>query len=170
MNQQIIISGIGGQGVLFMTRVIAEAAMGKGMPVLTSETHGMAMRGGTVISHVRIGTFHSPLIRAAHADTGLFLNSANLEVHRGFMKPDGLMFVNTPKAGDYFSVDATRIAKENAFLVITNLVLLGYAVSKDGLFCDAAMVETVIRKISPTRQVESNLQGFALGVTAGLSG
>lgn len=170
MNQQIIISGIGGQGVLFVTRVIAEAAMGKGIPVLTSETHGMAMRGGTVISHVKMGAFHSPLIRAAHADAGLLLNSANLDVHRGFMKPGGLMFINTPKAGDYFNIDATRIAKENSFLVITNLVLLGYAVGKGGLFCDAAIVESVIRKLSSARQVESNLQGFALGFTAGLGG
>ena len=169
MNQQIVISGIGGQGVLFLTRVIAEAAMEKGMPVLTSETHGMAMRGGTVISHVKIGPFHSPLIRAAQADIGFFLNEANLDVHRGFLKPEGLLFINTPKSGDYQHVDATRIAKENGFLVITNLVLLGFAVSKGGLFCDAGLAENVIRRLSPDKQVESNLRGFALGVAAGTS-
>ncbi|MCX5883025.1 MAG: 2-oxoacid:acceptor oxidoreductase family protein, partial [Deltaproteobacteria bacterium] len=51
IKQQIIISGVGGQGVLFVTRLLAEAAMMKGYPVLTSETHGMAQRGGTVVSH-----------------------------------------------------------------------------------------------------------------------
>jgi len=167
MNQQIIISGIGGQGVLFLTRVIAEAAMEQGMAVLTSETHGMAMRGGTVISHVKTGPFRSPLIRAAHADVGLFLNAANLNVHQGFMKPGGLLFVNTPKEGNYFHIDATRIAKENKFLVITNLVLLGFAVSRGGLFCDAALAEKVIRRLSPDKQVESNVKGFTLGVAAG---
>jgi indolepyruvate ferredoxin oxidoreductase beta subunit len=45
-QQQIIISGVGGQGVLFVTRLLAEAAIQKGMPVVTSETHGMAQRGG----------------------------------------------------------------------------------------------------------------------------
>jgi indolepyruvate ferredoxin oxidoreductase, beta subunit len=167
MNQQIVISGIGGQGVLFLTRIIAEAAMEKGLPVLTSETHGMAMRGGTVISHVKTGPFHSPLIRTAQADIGFFLNAANLDVHRGFLKPGGLLFINTPKPGDYLHVDATRIAKANGFLVITNLVLLGFAISKGDLFCDAALVENVIRRLSSDKQVESNLQGFSLGVAAG---
>ena len=63
MKQQIVVSGIGGQGVLFVTRILAEAAIERGMEVLTSETHGMAMRGGTVISHVKAGPFTSPLIR-----------------------------------------------------------------------------------------------------------
>ena len=45
LKQQIIISGVGGQGVLFVTRLLAEAAIQKGMPVVTSETHGMAQRG-----------------------------------------------------------------------------------------------------------------------------
>jgi indolepyruvate ferredoxin oxidoreductase beta subunit len=45
VRQQIVISGLGGQGVLFLTRVLAEAALRKGLDVLTSEIHGMAMRG-----------------------------------------------------------------------------------------------------------------------------
>ena len=46
LEQQIIISGVGGQGVLFITRLLAEAAIQKGHSVLTAETHGMAQRGG----------------------------------------------------------------------------------------------------------------------------
>jgi len=49
VKQQVIISGVGGQGVLFVTRLLAEAAINKGLPVFTSETHGMAQRGGTVL-------------------------------------------------------------------------------------------------------------------------
>ena len=45
IQQQVIISGVGGQGVLFVTRLLAEAAINKGLPVFTSETHGMAQRG-----------------------------------------------------------------------------------------------------------------------------
>ena len=67
-HQQKVISGVGGQGVLFDTRLMAEAAIRKGLPVLTSETHGMAQRGGTVISHLKVGAYTSPLIRTGQAD------------------------------------------------------------------------------------------------------
>jgi indolepyruvate ferredoxin oxidoreductase, beta subunit len=162
MKQQIVVSGIGGQGVLFLTRVLAEAAVEKGMEVLTSETHGMAMRGGTVISHIKIGAFTSPLIRTGQADVGLFLHAGNLEVHRGFLKPEGLIYINREKNGDGEAIDATRMAREYGSLVIANLVLLGFAVRQGGLFCDAAIVEAVLRRISPAGQLETNLAGFRL--------
>jgi indolepyruvate ferredoxin oxidoreductase beta subunit len=57
VRQQILISGVGGQGVLFITILLAEAAINKGLPVFTSETHGMAQRGGTVVSHLKVGNF-----------------------------------------------------------------------------------------------------------------
>ncbi len=132
MKQQIIVSGIGGQGVLFVTRILAEAAIEKGMEVLTSETHGMAMRGGTVISHVKVGPFMSPLIRTGQADIGLFLHAGNLEVHRGFLKPGGLIYINQEKNGDAEAIDATRLAREQGTPVIANLVLLGFAVRQGG--------------------------------------
>lgn len=50
ISQQIVISGVGGQGVLFVTRLLAEAAILKGLPVFTSETHGMAQRGDGIIT------------------------------------------------------------------------------------------------------------------------
>jgi len=162
MKQQIVVSGIGGQGVLFLTRVLAEAAVEKGMEVLTSETHGMAMRGGTVISHIKVGAFTSPLIRTGQADVGLFLHAGNLEVHRGFLKPEGLIYINREKNGDGEAIDATRMAREYGSLVIANLVLLGFAVRQGGLFCDAAIVEAVLRRISPAGQLETNLAGFRL--------
>ena len=71
MKQQLIVSGIGGQGVLFLTRVIAQAAVNRQMPVLTAETHGMAQRGGTVLSTIKVGDFASPLIRAGQVGRGL---------------------------------------------------------------------------------------------------
>src|SRR5512139_821047 len=107
MKQQIVVSGIGGQGVLFVTRILAEAAIEKGLEVLTSETHGMAMRGGTVISHVKVGSFTSPLIRAGQADVGLFLHAGNFDVHRGFLQPDAAIYFNAADAGDARAIDAT---------------------------------------------------------------
>jgi indolepyruvate ferredoxin oxidoreductase beta subunit len=165
MRQQIVISGIGGQGVLFATRILAEAAIEKKLEVLTSETHGMAMRGGTVISHVKIGPFSSPLIRMGQADCGLFLHAGGLDVHRGFLAPGGKIFVNAPTiSGDGECIDATAIACNHGSLVIANLVLLGFAVRKGGLFCDAETVESVLKRISPARQLHMNLTGFRLGL------
>ena len=160
MKEQIVISGIGGQGVLFVTRVLAEAAIERNLEVLTSETHGMAMRGGTVISHVKVGPFTSPLIRMGQADCGLFLHAGNLEVHRGFLKPEGRIFINAGRNGTAEAIDATRLAREHGSLVIANLVLLGFAVRQGGLFCDAATIEAVLRRISPARQLDLNLEGF----------
>jgi indolepyruvate ferredoxin oxidoreductase beta subunit len=87
VRQQIIISGIGGQGVLFLTRLLAEAAINKGIPVFTSETHGMAQRGGTVISYFKAGNFTSPLIRPGRADGILSLKAENMAQHGAFLKP-----------------------------------------------------------------------------------
>jgi len=89
IRQQILISGIGGQGVLFVTRLLAEAAIARGLPVFTCETHGMAQRGGTVVSHLKVGEFYSPLIRAGQADGMLVLKSENLAQHGVFLKPSG---------------------------------------------------------------------------------
>lgn len=162
MKQQIIVSGIGGQGVLFTTKILAEAAIEMGLEVLTSETHGMAMRGGTVISHIKVGSFKSPLIRTGEADIGIFLNAGNLEVHRPFLKPEGVIYVNRENNDDGGTIDATRLAREQGAPVIANLVLLGFAVRKGGFFCNAEVVEAVLRRISTERQLETNLAGFRL--------
>ena len=164
MKQQIIISGRGGQGVLFATRLLAEAGLEMGLDVLTSETHGMAMRGGTVISHIKVGSFKSPLIRKGLADTGLFFSDSNVAIHGGYIKPDGFRVVNTGRDGAYAAVDATRYAKETGSLLVTNLVLLGYAVSQGTLFCDEAVMRKVIKKASNPRHVDLNLRGFERGL------
>jgi indolepyruvate ferredoxin oxidoreductase beta subunit len=135
------------------------------MEVLTSETHGMAMRGGTVISHVKVGPFTSPLIRRGQADIGLFLHAGNLEVHRGFLKPEARIYMNGSKSEDVETIDATKLAREQGTPVIANLVLLGFAVRKGGFFCDATTVEAVLRRISSEKQFETNLAGFRLAGT-----
>jgi len=166
MKQQIIVSGVGGQGVVFATRLLAETAMEAGCSVLTSENHGMAMRGGTVVSHVKVGAFKSPLIRRGQADVGLFLNAMNLGVHRELMKGDGKVFVNAASAGDYESCDATGLAKDAGAVVVANLVLLGYAARTGSLFCTAEQMENVIARISSPKQLELNLKAFRLGLGA----
>ena len=147
-----------------MTRVLAEAAIEKAFDVLTSENHGMAMRGGTVISHIKIGDFKSPLIRCGQADLGLFINRMNLDIHGDLMKSGGEIFVNTTTPGDYRSIDAVGLAKKAGSPVVANLVLLGYAVKGESLFCSSDVIEKVIRRISQPRQLDLNLKGFQLGL------
>jgi indolepyruvate ferredoxin oxidoreductase beta subunit len=164
MKQQIIVNGIGGQGVLFLTRLFAQAAVEEGLDVLTSETHGMAMRGGTVVSHVKVGLFKSPLIRMGQCDVGLFLNASSLDSYKSFIRPGGKLFVNTDISGEYYNVDATGLAKECGSLLVMNLVLLGYAVKEGNLFCDERVIETVLRKSSKPDQTEMNIKAFKTGI------
>ena len=86
-KQQIVISGVGGQGVLFVTRLLAEAAIARGLPVLTSETHGMAQRGGSVVSHLKVGDFSSPLIRSGGTIDRKYNFSAFTEDVEDFHQP-----------------------------------------------------------------------------------
>jgi indolepyruvate ferredoxin oxidoreductase beta subunit len=166
MKQQIIVSGIGGQGVLFLTRVIAQVAVNRGIPVLTSETHGMAQRGGTVLSSVKVGDFASPLIRAGQADVGLLLWEANLEVHKGLLKETGKLLISTDKEGEGERIDAAGIAREMGNPVLSNLILLGLAVKQQVLFCDAEECRVAIQQLAPKKFVEQNLQAFQKGFSS----
>ena len=168
MKQQIILSGLGGQGVLFITRVLAEAAVLRGLEVLTSETHGMAMRGGTVISHVKVGSFSSPLIRSGKADIGIFLHPRSLEAHRSYVAVQAGIFVNTDKPGEYHTFDATGLAARLGAAVVSNLVFLGHVARNAALFCDERAVREAIEKISPPHQLELNLKGFETGLKGNL--
>ncbi len=166
MKQQIIVSGLGGQGALTLTRLLAEAAFAAHFPVLTSETHGMAQRGGTVISMIKVGPFRGSLILAGAADVGLFLTLKNLAVHGFYLKPDAARFVNSDTPGDYWHLDARTMAQQLGAPVVANLILLGYAVGQGALFCDPQLMEKVITDKSPARFRESNFRAFGAGVEA----
>ncbi|MCX5890729.1 MAG: 2-oxoacid:acceptor oxidoreductase family protein [Deltaproteobacteria bacterium] len=166
MKQQIIVSGLGGQGALTVTRLLAEAAATLGLEVITSETHGMAQRGGTVISMVKVGPFRGPLIPAGAADVGLFLHEKNLGVHRGYLGPDARVFVNSAAPGDYLRVDARKLAEEMGAPVAANLILLGFAAAKDGLFCGVELLERLIEEKLAPRFRDTNLQALRRGVAA----
>jgi len=167
MRQQVIISGLGGQGALTLTRLLAEAAAAAGEEVITSETHGMAQRGGTVISMVKVGPFRGPLIPAGEADVGLFLHSQGLAAHRHFLRPGGAVFVNTATAGDYQALDAWTIAAGlGLHPVSANLILLGYAADRGALFAPTALLEETIATHTPERFRETSLTAFRAGVGA----
>lgn len=157
-NQQIIISGVGGQGVLFVTRLLAEAAINKGLAVFTSETHGMAQRGGTVLSHFKVGEYSSPLIRPAQADGLLALRAENLTQHGAFLKIGGWVIVNgendvkNESSMPLDAIDADTLAQEIGNPKAVNLIVLGFALAlaeKKGenstkLFCSLAEIKTVL--------------------------
>lgn len=164
MKQQIIVSGIGGQGVLFLTRVIAQTAVDRGLPVLTSESHGMAQRGGTVLSTLKVGDFAAPLIRAGQADVALFLWDANLPVHRSLLKKEGALLINSDKDGEGDRVDGSSLAREMGNAVLSNLILLGCAVKKKKLFCNEDECINAIKKLAPAKFVEQNLKAFQTGL------
>ena len=134
MSQQIVISGVGGQGVLFITRIIAEAAIARGLAALASETHGMAQRGGSVISHIKIGPFSSPLIRPGQADLRLALKDENVDALIGYLRPTGRAVINGTRAlapncaNACEMVDATALARQAGNPRAVNLVVLGYAI------------------------------------------
>jgi len=167
MKQQIIVSGLGGQGALTLTRLLAGAAAAMGLSVITSETHGMAQRGGTVISMIKVGPFRGPLIPAGEADRGLFLHVKNLAVHRFYMKPGGAAFVNAALSGDYLSVDARSLAAAHGLpSVSANLILLGFAAGKGGLFAGPDLLTEMIAAKTPERFREASLRAFQAGLAA----
>jgi len=160
VKQQILISGLGGQGVLFITSLLAEAAIDKGLPVFTSETHGMAQRGGTVVSHFKVGDFSSPLIRPLQADGLLVLKDENIAQHGSFLKKGGWAVVNSgrdlsiDKHTAATGVDADKLAQQISSPKSVNLIVLGYALArrdqKNGeginLFCSLADIRKVLKK------------------------
>ncbi|MBC2710825.1 MAG: 2-oxoacid:acceptor oxidoreductase family protein [Desulfosarcina sp.] len=155
---QIVISGVGGQGILFITRLLAEAAIEKGLPVFTSETHGMAQRGGTVISHLKVGEFASPLINPGQADGLIALKAESLTQHGGYLKPGGWAAVNSSAPLEMqapsrpFYLDADRLTREMDDPRSLNLIMLGFTLSSvqrgdfdhGVLHCSLGDVETVL--------------------------
>jgi indolepyruvate ferredoxin oxidoreductase beta subunit len=166
VKQQILISGVGGQGVLFVTGLLAEVAINKGLSVFTSETHGMAQRGGTVVSHFKVGDFSSPLIRPFKADGLLVLKDENIAQHGSFLRKGGWAVVNSSnnlmieKTLTASGVDADRLAQEISNPKSVNLIVLGFALAKAGkknrnginLFCSLTDIKKVLRKRFGTRK------------------
>jgi indolepyruvate ferredoxin oxidoreductase beta subunit len=182
-RQQILVSGVGGQGVLFVSRLLAEAAIGRSLSVLTSEIHGMAQRGGTVVSHLKVGGFPGPLIRPGQADGIIVLKEENLVPHSRFLSPSGWAVVNSAGpapaevAGfELHAVDAGRIAREAGYPRGANLVLLGFLLARLGpaeeggrIFCSRDDLRAVLtQKFGRNPAVlEESLTALDLGTRKG---
>ena len=148
MELQIVIAGLGGEGIIFMTMILAEGAFHHGYPVISTETHGMAMRGGSVISQLKIGDFQSPMIRYGHAD--LLIATSEGEVERNLLylkKLGGQIIIDSPN-GEPNSIDAKGIAHQIGNPRAANLVLLGYAIAKLNAF-DPQIFEEAVTSLFP---------------------
>jgi indolepyruvate ferredoxin oxidoreductase beta subunit len=128
----------------------------------------MAVRGGSINSHLRIGGFFSPLIRQGHADFLLSLDPSETANNRHYLKPAGLIVENSPSPQEpgIRRVNATAIARDVGRVQLENVVLLGFACVLDGFPVSPQEVRAQIEK-DPREQVrEMNLRAFQAGVVA----
>jgi indolepyruvate ferredoxin oxidoreductase beta subunit len=183
----IILTGVGGQGILLASEVISEAAIKAGYDVKKSEIHGMAQRGGSVNSHVRFGNkVYSPLVMKGDCD--LLLAFEKLEALRmaDFVKEGGNIIVNDQQinpstvitgAGTYpenieeileanfesvIFMDALKIAKTAGNPRTANVALLG-AASKLLDISEEIWKDTIAQRV-PERAIEVNLKAFQMGL------
>jgi indolepyruvate ferredoxin oxidoreductase beta subunit len=191
---KVVVAGVGGQGTLLASRLLAEAAIKAGLHVKIGETYGMAQRGGPVMGHIQIGReTNNPQIRKGEADVLIGFEPAEA-VRRGvtYLKKGGLALINTRKTAPVEVVsgmmpypdlekligvlgkvtenihlfDATGIAEEAGDPITTNIVMLGSIVESGLLpFSETTMVETMHQSIKP-QFMELNMKAFELGKKA----
>ncbi len=182
----LIFSGVGGQGVLLATELICGAALQAGMDVKKSEIHGMAQRGGSVVSHVRYGEkVYSPIIEKGTADVVVSFELLEAARYLEFLKPDGMVIVNdlrlapmpvltgkaeypmdldqrlADKAKKVYKLPAQEVANRIGNKNVVNVVILG-ALSKLLEF-DEDHWKGVLDKRVPQRFLEVNRIAFKEG-------
>ncbi|MCD8225113.1 MAG: indolepyruvate oxidoreductase subunit beta [Clostridiales bacterium] len=186
MSKNVLLCGVGGQGTILASKLMAAAAMDKGIHVLSAETIGMAQRGGSVTSHVRMGdNLYSPLIGRGQADIILGFEPGEVVRTLPFLKKGGLVTVSTrpvrPVTGsltgtDYtgleminyikskvehvITVDAVRASADLGSSKVLNVVLLGTAISSGMLDIDKNDIKKAILKKIPTKFQELNLHAI----------
>jgi len=189
----LVVVGIGGQGVLTLANIVAEAAMKEGMDMKTSELHGLSQRGGPIPCHVRFGKkIYSSLVMAGQAD--LVISLEPLEALRAAYygsKEKRTVFVfdtwriipssiltqkeTYPSIKEIKSslkkfssravaLDASDLVKKNTESVVsTNVYLLGYCVGKKFFRLKKSSIVEGIKKVIPEKYFEMNKKIFELG-------
>jgi indolepyruvate ferredoxin oxidoreductase beta subunit len=185
MKTNIILSGVGGQGILTIAAVLDTAALDQNLFVKQAEVHGMSQRGGAVQSHVRISDkeIFSDLIPLGKADMILSVEPMEMLRYLPYLKPDGWLitdsepFINNknyPEKATLFEeiglhpnniiVDATNIAKKIGNSKAANMVLLGAASSLIPLSEASLMkaIKTLFQRKSE-RIINMNIEAFNAG-------
>jgi indolepyruvate ferredoxin oxidoreductase, beta subunit len=191
-NLRILLTGVGGQGTLLASRLLGEAALAAGYNPMVSETHGMAQRGGIVVSTVILGDLKSPLISPGEAD--IVLGFEALEAFRALDRchAGSLVIANTAtlvpypvaigqaqypsvermfirlaeQVGALLAFDAGALARQAGSPLAVNMVLLGALAATESLPISAQDLLAVIRTGTKEKFLASNLQAFDLGAAA----
>jgi indolepyruvate ferredoxin oxidoreductase beta subunit len=188
MKQDIILAGVGGQGILSIAFVIDNTALAEGLNFKQAEVHGMAQRGGAVQSHMRLssGTVWSDLIPRGEADLILSVEPLESVRYLEYLRPSGIIvssstpYRNIPDYPDLDSVlgairktersvivDSERLAKEAGTAKAQNMVVLGAA--SPFLILKEETLRVFIKKLFQSKGpavVEANLKAFDLGKKA----
>ena len=189
MNIQMIISGVGGQGVLLVTRIFAAIALREGYPLIGSEDHGMSQRGGSVMTHLKIGNFDSPLVKKGSADILLSLEKNEAYKTLYYLKPSsngrdgGLCFINASDP-DYMNEEiktylkengietyvfgADRLAREMGSVQSANIALIGFATAHPRFPFPQEKLREAIERVSAQKFREASLKIFEKGFLEGL--
>ena len=185
----LVVAGVGGQGVLALSRVIGVAALMEGYDVKIAEVHGMAQRGGSLVTHVRIGgAVLSPLIPRFSADVLVSLEALEAARHLALLRPGGLLatddYVLPPtglssRAPDVLSairglgryrvevVRAREVALRLGEVRAANMVMLGFLVSCSAIPISKSSAIEALRSELPARYLEVNLRAFNAGYELG---
>lgn len=183
----IVLVGVGGQGVILISNIIGKAALKAGLSVRGVETHGMVQRGGSVMNHIRLGCELGPMVPPGGADVLLALEPAEALRYAHFLSQDGVALVNTstvlpitvttgmaeypvveeillPLQGMCKSVksfDATKLAASAGTVQAMNVVMLG-ALSRYIPLPEVALMEALAELVRE-KFLEVNKRAFELG-------
>jgi indolepyruvate ferredoxin oxidoreductase beta subunit len=188
MKTDIILCGVGGQGILSIATIIGEAAMNENLYIKQAEVHGMSQRGGDVQSNLRISSdpIHSDLIPQGGADVIISMEPMEALRYLPYLKKEGWIitsstpFVNIPnypdmevikadlaKLSHVISLDIEQMAKDNGVPRSANVILLGAAQKALGL--EYEKLEAAIRRVFARKGdavVEANIKALAIGRAA----
>lgn len=191
MKKDIMICGVGGQGTVLASKIIAASAMEEGNAVHSAETIGMAQRGGPVTSHVRIGEdAYSPLIPVGGADLLIAFEPSEAVRNLRYLKKDGFVIVNRipvkpTSLGSSESYDGEKeieFVKKNCRCLVVdseelcapfgstkffNIAVLGVAAGSGELGLRREIVSKELTKIVPERFLQKNLAAFEAGCKIG---
>ncbi|MCM1272395.1 MAG: indolepyruvate oxidoreductase subunit beta [Clostridium sp.] len=184
-TKNIMIVGVGGQGTLLTSRILGGITVAAGYDVKLSEVHGMAQRGGSVVTFVRYGdTVAEPIVEEGQADVLIAFERLEAMRYAHFLKPDGVIVVNDwridpitvvtgvakypdniidvlKKSHTVYSINAMEEAKKLGSVKAFNVIVLGLA-ARHMDFAEAAWLE-VIENTVPPKTVEINKKAFLLG-------
>jgi indolepyruvate ferredoxin oxidoreductase beta subunit len=185
----ILIAGVGGQGVLTLSRIIGEASLASGLNVLVAETHGLSQRGGAVVVHVRIGDVDSRLVPLGEADLMIGLELLEVVRNIGYMRRGGFIVadrliippsipdVKTPSLDNVIEAlrgldvrltvtPASEVAEKLGDVRVANVYLLGQAISVTKLGSIIGF-DSVVKVLRGLPNPELNLKAFKLGYMGG---